>query len=288
MGILDDLKPKGKPRVFDLVKEAGVDVSDWANYSRGARWAATNPKYCYDWAFVEPDGVVVLNLWHQQLSELQNAVVWSDNLREWIRRHSGPNAKAIWRKRADAFERAVSLAYREGLPVRVIVNDGRIRKGSGKDSAASRVDRRQLDPVPWAVTSYEQESGSCTITRGVLPKGSVDQFDLPTNAGEEPERRLIQGMAFKRDSSVRTEARRRAEGKCEYCSSPGFALADGRVYVETHHVIPLHEGGRDAIENVVALCPNHHREAHHGSSSESIRGTLLDFLARKYGTRRRK
>jgi hypothetical protein len=41
----DDLFPTGKNRVIDLVQAAGVDVSDWGNYSRGPEHAPVNPKY---------------------------------------------------------------------------------------------------------------------------------------------------------------------------------------------------------------------------------------------------
>jgi hypothetical protein len=37
---------------MDLVAAAGIDVSDWANFEGGQQKAASNPKYCYDWAFV--------------------------------------------------------------------------------------------------------------------------------------------------------------------------------------------------------------------------------------------
>ena len=37
---------------MDLVKLAGVDVSDWANFK--GKHASTNPKYCYEWSFIEP------------------------------------------------------------------------------------------------------------------------------------------------------------------------------------------------------------------------------------------
>ncbi len=53
---------------------------------------------------------------------------------------------------------------------------------------------------------------------------------------------------------------------------------DGSIFLETHHVVPLSERGSDTLLNVVALCANHHREAHLGSSRVSIRNRLLQFL----------
>src|SRR5262245_49422401 len=82
---LQDIKPDGRPRVIDLVRQAGVDVSDWARFARGRKWAAANPKYRYEWAFQEPNKVVVLNLWYRQLTETNGAITWTNNVREWFR-----------------------------------------------------------------------------------------------------------------------------------------------------------------------------------------------------------
>jgi len=51
-------------------------------------------------------------------------------------------------------------------------------------------------------------------------------------------------------------------------------MADGRLYLETHHIISLSENGSDEVGNVVALCPNHHREAHYGEASKYIQEKL--------------
>lgn len=57
---------------------------------------------------------------------------------------------------------------------------------------------------------------------------------------------------------------------CEYCNTPGFMMSNNGIYLETHHLVPLAEGGLDRINNVVALCPNHHREAHYGQAKSAI------------------
>ena len=48
MSKLNDIAPKEHLRVMDLVREAGIDVSDWQNFKGGAEKAASNPKYCYE------------------------------------------------------------------------------------------------------------------------------------------------------------------------------------------------------------------------------------------------
>ena len=74
MSLKDDLKPTTKNRVIDLVESAGVDVSEWGKFARGPKWAAANPKYCYEWSFIQPSKVVVLNLWHANLQEQSGLV----------------------------------------------------------------------------------------------------------------------------------------------------------------------------------------------------------------------
>jgi 5-methylcytosine-specific restriction enzyme A len=51
----------------------------------------------------------------------------------------------------------------------------------------------------------------------------------------------------------------------------GFLSEKVRVYLETHHIVPLSENGLDKVSNMAALCPNHHREAHAGQRSKWIR-----------------
>ena len=52
-------------------------TDDWANYANGKKDPGQNPKYCYDWAFVEPGIVVVLNLWFELMQE-REGVIWQD------------------------------------------------------------------------------------------------------------------------------------------------------------------------------------------------------------------
>ncbi|WP_240698763.1 MULTISPECIES: HNH endonuclease [Vibrio] len=59
----------------------------------------------------------------------------------------------------------------------------------------------------------------------------------------------------------------RAKGTCERCKSPApFTRKSHQTpYLEVHHIIRLADGGKDTIENTLALCPNCHRELHFGA-----------------------
>lgn len=281
MADLSTLRPTQKRRVIDLVREAGVDVSDWDNFKAGPRpeKAATNPKYCYEWAFVQPDQVVVLNLWHDTLREDDDGRIWhEENFAANARsgRHSG---KAQWRLRAERMDAAVRVAREKGLPVRVIVCDGDRRKFEDPELRASKVRARELDPVPWAVSSYDKSSGQCTLTRGAAPSIVVDQFHVEVELVEaDPSRHSSISEVYDRDPKVRQKALARSNGRCEFCGDTGFKRPDGTSYLETHHVIPRSENGKDIVQNVAVLCPNHHREAHFGARAGEIREELLAKL----------
>jgi 5-methylcytosine-specific restriction protein A len=285
MNVTDTLKPHESQRVMDLVSAAGVDVSPWGVSSKGkVRVPASNPAYCYEWAFVDPGKLVVLNVWHRQLEE-RNGKVWCDlNLRAWS--EEGKNAKALHpsergalSKRALRMDEAIASAYKEGLTVRLIIGEGSQRDITDPKSRASRMALRLLDPKPWTVERYNQNTGECCFVRGIDPQ-YVDQF--ATGELRLPNRQEVTGKVWERDPRVRAVALSRARGRCELCNQPGFRMAGGNVYLETHHVVPLSEGGVDHESNVVALCPNDHREAHHGERRDAIRSRLLAMLAAVY------
>ena len=72
-------------------------------------------------------------------------------------------------------------------------------------------------------------------------------------------------LVFLRDPAVRAWVLHRAQGTCEHCGRPSpFMTELGLPYLETHHIIPLSEDGPDTPDNVAAVCPNCHRELHHG------------------------
>jgi 5-methylcytosine-specific restriction endonuclease McrA len=274
MTIKDVLKPHESPRVMDLVAKAGVDVAAWSISRRGpVATPASNPAYCYEWAHIERGRVVVLNLWHDELVELDGNVFEDLNPREWA---EALNRASITR-RATTMDAAIAYAFTNQLPVRVIVGDG-TRRYLSDANQASRMKMRLLDPEPWTVERYDPATGATRLTRGSAPR-FADQFS--TREGLLPPlRRQVTGEAWVRDPAVRLAALRRAKGECELCSRNGFRTAAGEIYLETHHVLPLSEGGEDTERNVVALCANDHREAHHGEARDSIRERLRAVLAR--------
>lgn len=103
-------------------------------------------------------------------------------------------------------------------------------------------------------------------------KDSNAIHDLGTDL---PDRSTAEGWSYARDPRVRDEVMRRAEGRCEFCGAPGFIKPDGSRYLESHHIIALANDGADRVTNVIALCPNDHREAHFGNKAEQIEAEMI-------------
>ena len=283
MSMKDSLRPLSSQRVMDLVAEAGIDVSHWAMSMSGpVRVPAANPAHCYEWSFVEEGEVVVVNVWHAEIQETQGAV-WLDlSLREWA---NGQRKSSVTR-RAGRMDAAIAHAFDNRLNIRVIVGDGPQRDQSDTGSEyPSQMKRRLLDGVAWTVVRYDNATGRCRLQRGVVAQ-FIDQFSVSSENG--PEQRDAYGKVFVRDPKVRAAALARAQGTCECCDCFGFLTPHGGIFLETHHITPLSDGGLDNKRNVAAICPNCHREAHYGEGRNQIRDRLVCQLVGVYGPIRSK
>lgn len=86
---------------------------------------------------------------------------------------------------------------------------------------------------------------------------------------------------FVRDAAVVAYVLSEANGSCECCMNPApFVKRNGLPYLEVHHVLPLSSGGSDKISNAIAVCPNCHRELHHGTKSLNLVEKLYARIAR--------
>jgi 5-methylcytosine-specific restriction enzyme A len=136
---------------------------------------------------------------------------------------------------------------------------------------------RFQDPVS---ASYLVNGGS-----GANPLiiSGIDDLDSLIIGNETPERTAYSGTFIVRDGQVREAVRKRAKGRCEYCGELGFKMQNGDNYIEAHHIINLAKQGPDTLDNVIALCPNHHRQAHFGDDRVEIEAEFKIKLARIRG-----
>ena len=136
--------------------------------------------------------------------------------------------------------------------------------------------------APVAVMEVETELGPDqeVIEATALPEitptsygvGVVDQFIVDD---EQSDPKLVERYERERSAVVRQLVMARSQGCCEWCGQPGFLKHDGQVYLESHHVVPLHQDGDDNVENVIALCPNDHRMAHYGEHRDTLAIEML-------------
>ena len=95
-----------------------------------------------------------------------------------------------------------------------------------------------------------------------------------------PIKKEIKTTYYVRDAEVKAWLLEEANGVCENCDKPApFSRADGYPFLEVHHLRRLADGGSDTTKNAIAVCPNCHRELHHGEEKE----TLLKALYSKIG-----
>jgi 5-methylcytosine-specific restriction protein A len=102
------------------------------------------------------------------------------------------------------------------------------------------------------------------------------QAATPVSEGREREARQLY---YQRSDDVRLYVLARAAGICESCRQPApFQRADGSVYLEPHHTRRVSDGGPDHPRWVGAICPNCHREIHHGAAGKKKNSELEEYL----------
>ena len=277
------LKPEREDRVIDCVRNADVDVTDWANFKGGARNAGRNPRYCYEWSFIEPGRTVALSLWYRDMKVARGKIVQRHNFLEGARR----SEKANWIGRNRKMHRAVTTAWEDRLPVRVIVCDGLMRGSQDPEGRPSEVKARVLDPEAWAVTSLDPATGEVILTRGaraprspaVGPRTAKEWFpDESALPGKflEGGRKQVTVNGIERDARARRECVRYYGHRCLVCDllfSERYG-ALGQDFIHVHHLRPLGTSLKrrvtDPTKDLVPICPNCHAMLHQRTPPLSI------------------
>lgn len=271
-----DLKPTLSIRVMDLIQQAGFDISDWSNWRKGHKYAASNPRYCYEWSF-EQDDLRLINIWFEDITIINGIIQQKLNMRERIRSDISPR-----KNRAKKFDDLIRKSYIEEKSLRVIILD----KGSGKKS---RAQRRFLDPMPWIITKYDINTGDFVLVRS----SSTDVSDVPDQEldlfqeGQKRRRFVVHRYreAFLRERKI-TEFKKSNDGKL-FCEVPrcGFDFLQkygelGRDFAHVHHLIPLSEaddtGIYNTLEDLAVVCPNCHAMIHRGGQCRDIASLIKE------------
>ena len=278
------LRPTTKPNVIDLLRAAGIDVSDWANF-RG-RSEASNPK-SYNWAFEQPGEMIVVCIWHPEIEIESNSLACIIK----PRRPTGlnPQSERNWKRRSDELLETIRRAYEQELPVRAIVVDGE-RFDRLRNPKASAVKWRLLDEEPWAVTQYDYATRECIIMRGVPPPPtSCSSVDVELSAFEGTKRKAFIWHRH-REARLRREKIKQAladNGGRLLCEVPncGFDFNEkygslGGGYIQVHHREQLNtsppSGRRVTLNDLAVVCANCHAMVHRGGECRELDTLIAD------------
>lgn len=100
---------------------------------------------------------------------------------------------------------------------------------------------------------------SFTVTKSRLRRPDSKSL-CSIECGRESRRRIVKGVPRTSHRSGKCAARIRDGAKCVIC---GF-----NHVTAVHHIVSIKNGGTNALENLVTLCPNHHYMAHAGLISD--------------------
>lgn len=168
MSLLDSILPTKKSTVMELVKSAGVDVSDWSNMDSDVKGPAENPKYNNRWSFVQPGKVVVLNYWHQDIEEINKKLQITANHKKNIKKLQNEKTSHSRSRRIDlayGMDEGLQTAYFNNIPIRIIVLTGKKREIDFPYEEVSKVKYRMLDPMTWTIKSYNTKTGDAVLIR---------------------------------------------------------------------------------------------------------------------------
>ena len=143
------------------------------------------------------------------------------------------------------------------------------REGTDKDQRSRRTIVFHLLPV---LPQKEDEANSLHEVKHGVIEFSADDLEVLRKkayaaASEIPESNTKDGKRryYERSKDVRDYVLARSKGVCEACNKPApFLRRDETPYLEPHHTHLISESGPDHPRWVGAICPNCHREIHHG------------------------
>lgn len=96
-----------------------------------------------------------------------------------------------------------------------------------------------------------------------------EDIDVQENESKEVKIRRI-----KRYQKIVNRLKQKHGFRCQLCHDT-FMMDNGRNYCEAHHIKSLSQNGSQAEDNVLILCPTHHRMFHYAKNSIEI-GNLID------------
>lgn len=184
---------------------------------------------------------------------------------------SGPRPR-VWLKvvrvAAKILERD-TIARTKGLEAVGPIGFGNATNFQLSEAEARELNRSWYDrtaPRSEEQARAEPDEQAASLEQSPLARLLEQYHERSNSRTSQPRRSQATAVIFERDAYVVAIARVRARFRCELpgCQTTSFLTDSGTPYCEVHHILPLAEGGVDAIENAACVCSQHHRELHVG------------------------
>lgn len=87
--------------------------------------------------------------------------------------------------------------------------------------------------------------------------------ELKSLEATDPEQITIQSKVYLRDNKTIAQLKALRNYTCQICGTR-ILKADGTYYIEAAHITPKAQKGPELPDNILILCPNHHKEFDYG------------------------
>lgn len=148
--------------------------------------------------------------------------------------------------------------------------------GPDRDGNPRELIQFHLTPSSALTAHLQDESGEVAASENI----SLDEMRKRAYAAIENKVStapvVSQKNIYKRSEDVKAYVLARAKGICESCGKTApFLNREGMSYLEAHHIRQLSDDGLDTPSWMAAICPNCHREIHHGQDGATKNQILL-------------
>lgn len=120
----------------------------------------------------------------------------------------------------------------------------------------------------------EQQNELIEIFNNVKTKEQIIN-DLKNVDPNEPEEIIIKGKTYKRNNKVIAQLKILRSFECQICHTK-ILKQNGAYYCEAAHILEKHKKGPETPDNLLILCPNHHKEFDMGA--KKINSHTKDFI----------
>ncbi len=142
--------------------------------------------------------------------------------------------------------------------INVLQNSGGIKRDEFQKlkNIYALVTGKEYDDSVFAVDEVEQEE---IIAIDKLKNRQEIIRYLNSVVPIENEQIEYHGKRYKRDNKTIADIKIIRNFKCQICGN-SILKKDGSFYIEAAHIVPKHKYGTEIPENILILCPNHHKE----------------------------